>query len=106
MGSAGSNIGDLLKGVVGGAAAGGGHSYGGRNTFDQVEHLTKLVHIMWQHMERMEKVVRVIPEGLQIKAGMSEITVLNNGGVIIKGQRVLIDVPNGNGVFYTPGGKM
>ncbi len=59
----------------------------------QVERLTKLVHILWKEAERLESIVKVIPEGLQIKTGMSEVTVLRNGGIIIKGQRILIEAP-------------
>jgi len=59
----------------------------------KVERLTKLVHILWKEAEKLESIVRVIPEGLEIKTGFSEIAVLRNGGVIIKGQRILVDAP-------------
>lgn len=59
----------------------------------KVERLTKLVHILWKEAERLESIVKVIPEGLQIKTGMSEVTVLRNGGIIIKGQRILVEAP-------------
>jgi len=77
-----------------------GHSYGGRNTVDQVEHLTKLVHILWKQVERMESVINVIPEGVQLKSGMSEVLVLKNGGIVIKGQRILIETPGRYEMFY------
>ena len=59
----------------------------------KVERLTKLVHILWKEAERLEAIVQVIPEGLQIKTGASELTVLRNGGIIIKGQRILVEAP-------------
>lgn len=76
-----------------------GHSYGGRGTTDQVEHLTKLVHILWKQVEKLESVVHVIPEGLQIKSGMSEVLILRNGGILIKGDRILIETPGRNEMF-------
>jgi hypothetical protein len=66
----------------------------------KVERLTKLVHILWKEAERLEGIVKVIPEGLQIKTGFSEITVLRNGGIVIKGQRILVEAP-GKKEFYT-----
>jgi hypothetical protein len=66
----------------------------------KVERLTKLVHILWKEAERLEGIVKVIPEGLQIKTGISEITVLRNGGIVIKGQRILVEAP-GKREFYT-----
>ncbi len=66
----------------------------------KVERLTKLVHILWKEAERLESIVKVIPEGLQIKTGFSEVTVLRNGGVVIKGLRVLVETP-GKSEFYT-----
>jgi len=54
----------------------------------KVERLTKLVHILWKEAERLESIVQVIPEGLRIKTGFSEVTVLRNGGIIISGQRI------------------
>ena len=65
----------------------------------KVERLTKLVHILWKEAERLESFVKVIPEGLQIKTGFSEVTVLRNGGVVIKGLRVLVETP-GKSEFY------
>lgn len=65
----------------------------------KVERLTKLVHILWKEAERLESIVKVIPEGLQIKTGFSEVTVLKNGGVVIKGLRVLVETP-GKSEFY------
>lgn len=59
----------------------------------QLDHLTKLVHILWKEVERLESIVQVIPEGLRIKSGMSEILVLKNGGIIINGIRVLLQTP-------------
>ncbi len=56
----------------------------------KVERLTKLVHILWKEAERLEGIVKVIPEGLQIKTGISE----------IKGQRILVEAP-GKREFYT-----
>ena len=59
----------------------------------KVERLTKLVHILWKEAEKIESIVKVIPEGLQIKTGFSEISVLRNGGIVIKGQRILVQAP-------------
>ena len=65
----------------------------GRSREEQLVHLTKLVHILWKELEKYEQVIKVIPEGLQIKAGMSEILVLRNGGIILDGQRILLNTP-------------
>jgi len=64
-----------------------------------VQRLSKLVHILWKEVESLERFVKVIPEGLQIKAGFSEILVLKNGGIRIGGQRVLLTSP-GKSEFY------
>jgi hypothetical protein len=65
----------------------------------KVEHLTKLVHILWKEVEKYEGMIQVIPEGIQIKAGASEILVLKNGGIRIGGMRVLVTTP-GKADFY------
>ena len=65
----------------------------------KVERLTKLVHILWKEAERLESIVQVIPEGLRIKTGFSEVTVLRNGGILINGLRVLVKTP-GKSEFY------
>ena len=72
-----------VGGIVGGAAPNPQESLE-----QKVERLTKLVHILWKEAERLESIVRVIPEGLTIKTGMSEVTVLKNGGIVIRGQRI------------------
>jgi restriction endonuclease S subunit len=54
----------------------------------KVERLTKLVHILWQEVERLESIVQVTHEGLTIKTAFSEVSVLGNGGIIISGQRI------------------
>ena len=64
-----------------------------------VERLSKLVHILWKEVENLERFVQVIPEGLRIKAGPSEILVLKNGGVMIDGLRVRLKTL-GKGEFY------
>lgn len=92
MGKVGGNMNQIMKQMK-------GHSYGGKNTSDQVEHLTKLVHILWKQVERLDSVVHIIPEGVQIKTGMSEVLVLNNGGIIIKGDRILIETPGRQEMF-------
>src|SRR5271155_26717 len=65
----------------------------------KVDRLTKLVHILWKDAERLESIVQVIPEGLRIKAGISEILVLKNGGIKIDGQRTCPKTP-GKSEFY------
>jgi len=65
----------------------------------KVDRLTKLVHILWKDAERLESIVQVIPEGLRIKAGISEILVLKNGGIMIDGQRIRLKTP-GKSEFY------
>jgi hypothetical protein len=62
----------------------------------QIEHLTKLVHILWKQVERLEQFIEVIPEGLRIKAGMSEILVLKNGGILLESQRIFLKTPGKN----------
>ena len=47
------------------------------------------MHILWKQVEKLESIVHVIPEGMQIKSGMSEVLMLRNGGIIIKGDRIL-----------------
>ncbi|HKG77678.1 MAG TPA: hypothetical protein VKA90_09325 [Beijerinckiaceae bacterium] len=73
-------VGDIAAGLVGNQAA-------------QIERLTKLVHILWKHAEAMESIVQVIPEGLKIKTGQSEVLVLKTGGIILDGQRILLNTP-------------
>lgn len=59
----------------------------------EVARLTKLVHILWKEVEKLEGIVHVIPEGLKIKSGRSEILVLKNGGIILNGLRISLEVP-------------
>ena len=66
----------------------------------KVEHLTKLVHILWKEAERLESIVQVIPEGLRIKCGRSEVTVLRNGGIVIDGMRIAITTPRKSELYY------
>lgn len=66
----------------------------------QIEHLTKLVHILWKQVERLEQFIEVIPEGLRIKAGMSEVLVLRNGGILLEGQRIFIKTPGKSDFMY------
>ncbi|SEF15339.1 hypothetical protein SAMN05444161_9260 [Rhizobiales bacterium GAS191] len=72
----------------------------GANTEAQVAHLTKLVHILWKEAERLEQIVQVIPEGLRIKTGMSEILVLKNGGIILNGLRIHLKTPGKDELMY------
>jgi hypothetical protein len=65
----------------------------------KVERLTKLVHILWKEVEKYEGMIQATPEGIQIKAGASEILVLKNGGIRIGGLRVLVTTP-GKADFY------
>lgn len=60
---------------------------------EQLAHHKKHIQALWRHIERLEKVVQLIPEGLKIKIGMSEILVLKNGGIILDGQRILLKTP-------------
>lgn len=92
MGKVGGNMNDIMKQMK-------GHSYGGRNTTDQVEHLTKLVHILWKQVEKLEGIIHVIPEGIQVKTGLSEVLILRNGGIVIKGERILIQTPGRQEMF-------
>jgi hypothetical protein len=66
----------------------------------QVERLTKLVHILWKEVERLEGIVQVIPEGLRIKSGSSEVLVLKNGGIILKGLRIDLSTPGQGKLYY------
>lgn len=90
-----------MGGVIGGIGKSLDADAQSRLTLEaKVERLTKLVHILWKEAEKLESIVKVIPEGLQIKTGMSEVTVLRNGGIIIKGQRILVEAP-GKQELYT-----
>lgn len=60
---------------------------------EQLAHHKKHIQALWRHIERLEKVVQLIPEGVKIKTGMSEILVLKNGGIILDGQRILLKTP-------------
>jgi hypothetical protein len=42
----------------------------------------------------------VIPEGLRIKSGASEVLVLKNGGIMINGLRVLVQTPGKSEFYY------
>jgi len=66
----------------------------------EVARLTKLVHILWKEVERLEGIIRVTPDGLQIKSGRSEILVLKNGGIILNGLRISLETPGKNDLFY------
>jgi hypothetical protein len=66
----------------------------------KVDHLSKLVHILWKEAERLEQIVQVIPEGLRIKSGASEVLVLKNGGIMINGLRVLVQTPGKSEFYY------
>jgi hypothetical protein len=59
----------------------------------EVAHLTKLVHILWREVEKLEGIVHVIPEGLKIKTGRSELLLLKNGGIILNGARIYLETP-------------
>ena len=87
-------------GGLGPVATGVGNALAGASTDAQLEHLTKLVHILWKEVERLEQIVQVIPEGLRIKAGMSEILVLKNGGIILNGLRILMHTPAKDEFLY------
>jgi hypothetical protein len=65
----------------------------GKSLEAEVTRLTKLVHILWKEVERLEGIIHVIPEGLKIKSGRSEILVLKNGGIILNGLRISLEVP-------------
>jgi hypothetical protein len=66
----------------------------------KVDHLSKLVHILWKEAERLEQIVQVIPEGLRIKSGASEVLVLKNGGIMINGLRILVQTPGKSDFYY------
>ena len=90
-----------MGGVIGGIGKSLDADAQSRLTLEaKVERLTKLVHILWKEAEKLESIVKVIPEGLQIKTGMSEVTVLRNGGIVIKSQRILVEAP-GKQELYT-----
>ena len=65
----------------------------GKSLESEVARLSKLVHILWKEVERLEGIIHVIPEGLKIKSGRSEILVLKNGGIILNGLRISLEVP-------------
>jgi hypothetical protein len=65
----------------------------------------KHIRALWHHVERLEKFIQVMPDGIKIKAEMSELLLLKNGGVILSGNRIYLSVP-GNGQLITSGGTM
>lgn len=70
---------------------------------DQVVHLAKLVHILWKEVEKLEKIARIVKmnsEGLTIKIGSSEISVLENGGIILDGRRILLKTPGKQDLYF------
>lgn len=81
----GRNVADAMKTAMDQSTA-----YQGRSPDAQLLHLTKLVHILWKEVERLQGIVHVIPEGLQIKTGLSEVLVLRNGGIILQGTRIFL----------------
>jgi hypothetical protein len=66
----------------------------------EVARLTKLVHILWKEVEKLEGIVHVIPEGLKIKSGRSEILVLKNGGIVLNGARIYLETPGKKELMY------
>ena len=67
-----------------------------QNLEAEVARLTKLVHILWREVEKLEGVIHVTAEGLKIKTGRSEVLVLKNGGIILSGRSVMLEVPGKN----------
>ena len=66
----------------------------------QVAHLTKLVHILWKEAEQLEQIVKVTPDGLRIKSGLSELLVLRNGGIILEGHRIHLRTPGKDQLMF------
>jgi len=58
-----------------------------------LEYHKKHIRALWHHVERLEQVIQIIPEGVKIKTGMSEVLVLKNGGIILDGHRILLKTP-------------
>jgi hypothetical protein len=64
-----------------------------KNLEAEVARLTKLVHILWREVEKLEGIIHVTRDGLQIKAGRSEILVLKNGAIVLNGISISLEVP-------------
>jgi hypothetical protein len=60
---------------------------------ETLEYHKKHIRALWHHIERLEQIIQIIPEGVKIKTGMTEILVLKNGGIILDGQRILLKTP-------------
>jgi len=66
----------------------------------KVTQLIKLVHILWKELEKVDRIIQVIPEGLRIKCGQSEVLVLENGGIILNGLRIRLRTPGKEQLLY------
>jgi hypothetical protein len=59
----------------------------------KVEHLMKTMQLLLKELDKYEKLIQILPEGVRIKSQQAEVLILNNGDVRISGQRVLLAMP-------------
>jgi hypothetical protein len=65
----------------------------GITTDPYLRHLYDVVHFLWKELERYERTVQLTADGVIIKVGKSEVTILNNGGILLIGDRILLQTP-------------
>jgi hypothetical protein len=74
----------------------------GKSLEAEVARLTKLVHILWKEVEKLEGIIHVLPEGLKIKTGRSEVLLLKHGSIILNGLRISLEVPGKTELMGAP----
>ena len=69
------------------------------STEAQVARLTKLVHILWKEVERLETIVKFTQEEVTIKTGMAQLVMKKDGSILLKGHSINISTPGKSQVF-------
>lgn len=69
------------------------------STEAQVARLTKLVHILWKEVERLETIVKFTQEEVTIKTGEAQLVMKKDGTILLKGHRINIATPGKSQIF-------
>jgi hypothetical protein len=57
----------------------------------QIAHLTKHVRALWNHIERLERVVAIKDGQVVVKSGDASIVLKRDGSILIKGKDIAIE---------------
>lgn len=69
-----------------------------RHLRQQVELLTKMVHILWTEAERVQKVITITPHGLTMKVGGAEFNLTSSGEVTVNASTINMKTPYKEGL--------